>query len=132
MAGSRRQLMLIRCRWQHVFASLQEAAAGGSTFSQTFKKPLPAAARFRRPSRSRCRRQHVFASLQEAAADGSTFSQTFKKPLPTAARFRRPSRSRCRRQEVFVDPQKAAAGGLFYFLSDYNPNSTWKRNSQRL
>ena len=82
---------------------LQEAAADGRKVSQTFKKPLPAAGGFHRPSRSCCRRQHGFADLQKAAAGGSTVSQTFKKPLPVAARFRKPSKGRCRWQEVGVN-----------------------------
>ena len=38
---------------------LQEAAAGGRKVSQTFKKPLPAAGGFRKPSKGRCRWREV-------------------------------------------------------------------------
>lgn len=74
MAGSRRQLMLIRYRRQHGFTDLQEAAADGRKVSQTFKKLLPAAGGFRKPSKGRCRWQEGFTDLQKAAAGGGRFS----------------------------------------------------------
>ena len=65
-----------RCRRQEVFADLQKAAAVGRKFSQTFKKPLPSAGGFRKPSKSRCRWQEVFADLQKAAAAGRKSSSS--------------------------------------------------------
>ena len=67
-----------------VTKAFQEAAAVGGRFSQTFKKPLPLAGGFRRPSKSRSRWQEVFAGLQKAAAAGRRFSQAFKRLLPSA------------------------------------------------
>ena len=101
-----------------VTKAFQEAAAVGGRFSQTFKKPLPSAGGFRRPSKSRCRWQEVFADLQKAAPVGRRFSQAFKKPLPLAGSFRRPSKGCCRWQEVFASLQKAAAVGRKSSSSD--------------
>ena len=74
MAGSQRQLMLIRCRQQQGFANLQEVAADGGKVSLAFKRALPMAGSRRQLMLIRYRRQHVFTDLQKAAAGGGRFS----------------------------------------------------------